>query len=83
MYDDTPGWRVFFNLLQAMYQNHPVRTDIAGTVESIAEITPALLYGCYDAFYNLHNMVLAVAGIGPDVGRIGTGWKIRIIKTES
>ena len=20
MYDDTPGWRVFFNLLQAMYQ---------------------------------------------------------------
>lgn len=62
MYDDTPGWRVFFNLLQAMYQTHPVRTDIAGTVESIARITPELLYGCYDAFYNLHNMVLAVAG---------------------
>ncbi len=62
MYDDTPGWRVFFNLLQAMYQNHPVRTDIAGTVDSIARITPDLLYGCYNAFYNLHNMVLAVAG---------------------
>lgn len=62
MYDDAPGWRVFFNLLRSMYQTHPVRTDIAGTVESIAEITPALLYGCYNAFYNLHNMVLAVAG---------------------
>jgi predicted Zn-dependent peptidase len=45
-----------------MYQVHPVRTDIAGTVESIAEITPELLYGCYNAFYNLRNMVLSVAG---------------------
>lgn len=62
MYDDTPGWRVFFNLLRTMYQKHPVRVDIAGTVESIAQITPELLYGCYNGFYNLHNMVLAVAG---------------------
>ena len=62
MYDDTPGWRVFFNLLRTMYQTHPVRTDIAGTVESIAKITPELLYGCYNAFYNLNNMVLSVAG---------------------
>lgn len=62
MYIDTPGWRVFFNALRAMYQTHPVRVDIAGTEESIAEITPELLYGCYNAFYNLHNMVLAVAG---------------------
>ena len=27
--------------------------------------------------------ILGVYGIGPDVGRIGAGWKIRIIKTES
>lgn len=62
MYDDTPGWRVFFNALRTMYHTHPVRVDIAGTVESIAQITPELLYGCYNAFYNLHNMVLSVAG---------------------
>lgn len=62
MYEDSPGWRVFFNLLRCMYSRHPVRTDIAGTVESIAAITPELLYGCYNAFYNLHNMVLAAAG---------------------
>lgn len=62
MYDDTPGWRVFFNALRTMYHTHPVRVDIAGTVESIAAITPDLLYGCYNAFYNLHNMVLSVAG---------------------
>lgn len=62
MYDDDPQWRVMFNLLRAMYHNHPVRVDIAGTVESIAEITPELLYKCYNTFYNLNNMVLCVAG---------------------
>ncbi|MDR2909048.1 MAG: insulinase family protein, partial [Oscillospiraceae bacterium] len=31
MYDDDPDWRVYFNLLGALYSNHPVRTDIAGT----------------------------------------------------
>ena len=62
MYDDDPGWRVFFNMLCGLYQKHPVRIDIAGTIESIAEITDDLLYRCYRTFYNLHNMVLAVAG---------------------
>lgn len=62
MYDDDPNWRVMFNLLGALYHNHPVKIDIAGTVESIAEITPELLYRCYNTFYNLNNMVLCVAG---------------------
>jgi predicted Zn-dependent peptidase len=35
MYEDNPNWRVFFNMLGAMYVNNPVRRDIAGTVESI------------------------------------------------
>ena len=62
MYDDNPDWRVLFNLLEMLYQNNPVRTDIAGTVESIAQIDAKLLYRCYNTFYNLNNMVLAVAG---------------------
>lgn len=62
MGEDSPFRRVFTNLLSALYHEHPVHTDIAGTVESIAKITPELLYGCYDTFYNLHNMVLAVSG---------------------
>lgn len=62
MCDDDPGWRVFFNMLCGLYQKHPVRIDIAGTIESIAQITDDLLYRCYRTFYNLHNMVLAVAG---------------------
>lgn len=62
MYDDMPGWRVMLEYLRAMYHSHPVRDDAAGTVESIAKITPAHLYRCYDTFYNLHNMALVVAG---------------------
>lgn len=62
MYDDSPAWRVMFNMLMGMYKNHPVRIDIAGTVESIAKITPEYLYTCYNTYYNLSNMVLCVAG---------------------
>lgn len=51
-----------FNLLRCLYKNHPVRIDIAGTVESIAQITDRLLYDCYNTFYNLNNMCLAVVG---------------------
>ncbi|WP_303834211.1 EF-P 5-aminopentanol modification-associated protein YfmH [Ruminococcus flavefaciens] len=62
MTNDNPEWRVFFNMLRAMYHAHPVKTDIAGTVESIAKIDADLLYKCYDTFYNLNNMVLSIAG---------------------
>lgn len=62
MCEDSPDRRVLFNLLQGMYHIHPVRVDIAGTVESISHITPELLYRCYNRYYNLGNMVLAVAG---------------------
>ena len=62
MYDDDPNWRVMFNLLGAMYHNHPVKIDIAGTVETIAEITPQKLYDCYNGFYNLNNMALVIVG---------------------
>ena len=57
MYDDSADWRVMINLYQAMYHK-----DIAGDVESIAQITPEILYECYHAYYNLNNMVLSVAG---------------------
>lgn len=62
MYDDDPHWKTMFNLLQALYHNHPVRVDIAGTVDSIKEITPEKLYRCYNCFYNLNNMAICIAG---------------------
>ena len=62
MYRDSPDWMVTANLLQALYRNHPVREDIAGTEESIAKIDAALLRRCYERFYCPDNMVLTVAG---------------------
>ncbi len=62
MYEDDPEWRVFFNTLSALFHRNPVKIDIAGTVESIAEITPELLYRCYHTFYNPANMVLVLVG---------------------
>jgi len=59
---DSPGRNVFFGLLKALYPSHPVRIEIAGTEPSIAEITAELLHDCYRHFYNLHNMMISVAG---------------------
>ena len=62
MYDDMPNWRVMFNMLEGMFYNHPVRIDIAGTVDSIAKITHNTLYDCYNRFYDLSNMFIVLAG---------------------
>lgn len=62
MYDDNPGWCVMFNMLKNMYHSHPVRIDIAGTVESIAQIDADLLYKCYETFYNPANMFICLVG---------------------
>ncbi|WP_449540076.1 EF-P 5-aminopentanol modification-associated protein YfmH [Ferdinandcohnia sp. Marseille-Q9671] len=62
MYDDNPDWRLYFGVIENMYKNHPVRIDIAGTIESIAKITKDMLYECYETFYHPSNMVLFIVG---------------------
>lgn len=62
MYADNPDWRVYFGLIEAMYEKHPVHIDIAGTVESIGTITKETLYTCYNAFYHPSNMLLFIVG---------------------
>lgn len=62
MYDDNPGWKLFFNFINCLYKEHPVKKEIAGTVESISEITADYLYKCYNTFYNLSNMSLVITG---------------------
>ena len=62
MYADSPEWRLVTGLFECLYHSHPIRSDIAGTVESIAEITPEMLYDSCKAFYAPGNMVLAAAG---------------------
>ena len=62
MYDDSPDWRLLNALFHCLYADHPLRDDIAGTVESIAGLTPQMLYNCTKGFYAPSNMVLSVAG---------------------
>lgn len=62
MIEDDPENQVFYGMLEALYEHNPVRVSIAGTVESIAEITAETLYACHAAFYNPGNMTLCVAG---------------------
>ncbi|MCR2820653.1 EF-P 5-aminopentanol modification-associated protein YfmH [Lederbergia panacisoli] len=62
MYDDNPDWRLFFGTIENMYHTHPVKIDIAGTVESISQITAELLYECYNTFYHPSNMLMFLVG---------------------
>lgn len=62
MYEDNPDARSFEDLMGAMYRTHPIRVPILGTRESIAKITPELLYACHKAFYRPGNMLLCVIG---------------------
>jgi len=62
MYNDNPDWRLYFGAIENMYHNHPVKIDIAGTIDSIAKITKDLLYECYHTFYHPSNMLLFVVG---------------------
>ena len=62
MYDDNPGWKLYFNYINCLYNEHPVKKEIAGTIESISHITADYLYKCYNTFYNLSNMSLVITG---------------------
>ena len=62
MYDDDPGWQLYVNAMDCLYEKNPIKVDIAGTVESIAEITPDVLFKCYNNFYHPSNMVFVAVG---------------------
>ena len=69
MGEDNPGVVLYYDLLRMLYKSHPIRDRVAGTVESIAEITDKTLYDCHRAFYSGANMVLCIAG-DVDPGRM-------------
>jgi len=62
MYDDDPGFQLYLDTLQCLYEKFPIRIDIAGSIDSISGIHPDILYKCYNTFYNPGNMVLVVCG---------------------
>ncbi|MBQ3055953.1 MAG: insulinase family protein [Clostridia bacterium] len=64
---DNPYDCCYYNMLEGLYREHPVKTDICGSVSSIAAITPEILYEVYQTYYQLSNMALVVCGdVTPD-----------------
>ena len=81
MTEDSPFHAVYYGLLKCLFQHNPVRDSVAGTVESIAEITDETLYACHKVFYNPSNMVLCVVGdVDPEQVREAA---IRILPAEA
>lgn len=62
MGEDNPGVILYYDLLRMLYKQHPIGDRVAGTVESIAEITDKTLYDCHRAFYAPSNMTLCIEG---------------------
>ena len=62
MYEDEPEHSMYYGLMKSLYSHNPLRDSVAGTVESIADITAGTLYDCHKVFYNPSNMALCVAG---------------------
>ena len=80
MIEDNPDWQIYVRMLRALYQVSTARTSIAGTVESIAQITAETLYQCHKAFYTPSNMILTVVG-GVDPVKV-SGLARRILPQE-
>lgn len=67
MYDDDAEQVCYYNCLRGLYKNHPVHTEIAGSVGEVMKTTPELLYKCYNTFYHPSNMaVICVGNIDPE-----------------
>lgn len=62
MYEDLPASNAARNLCKALYHDHPTVYPIAGTIESISEITKETLFRAYDDFYVPENLTLCVCG---------------------
>lgn len=58
MGEDDPDRAVWRDLMRCLLARDGARDAVAGTVESIAQITPETLYTCHRAFYAPSNMVL-------------------------
>ena len=62
MYDDDPNWLVYYQLLEGMYHNHPIRIPIAGDQNSIKKIDHKVLQQAYDCMYSPDRISLICAG---------------------
>ncbi len=62
MYDDEPDWVAYMGMLDSLFQEHPLKIDILGSVDSIQTIDSQTLHDCYRTFYTPKNMALFITG---------------------
>lgn len=50
------------NALECMYNDNPIKIDVAGSIQSISKITKETLYDIYNNFYTPENSIIVVSG---------------------
>lgn len=62
MYRNDAGNRIYFQTVADLYPNSPLALDIAGSVDSVSQITLADVQTAYQTFYRPENMALFITG---------------------
>lgn len=62
MYEDDPEWALDDTMRKNLFYQLPVKEKIAGTINSINQITKEDLYNAYKTFYHPSNMYLVIGG---------------------
>lgn len=62
MYQDDLEQALYYDTMRLMYHQHPIRNDIAGTVESINQINAFTLKTAFEVFYHPQNALLVISG---------------------
>lgn len=62
LYEDRPDWAAYQQMMEMMYQNHPIRFPVAGTVESVEKTTAEQLRRIYDVCYLPQTFLLICCG---------------------
>ena len=62
MCDDNPTDVLYEYIRKNAFYHNPFKDSIIGTVKDIKQITPEILFTCYNTFYHPANMFLVVTG---------------------
>lgn len=62
MYRDYPDDRLYYGILNNLFEKYPIRNDIGGTVEDVKSITKEDLDKCHKLFYHPKNMEMVISG---------------------
>lgn len=62
MYEDSPQRKAFVKLMECLYENYPLKFDVAGDAASVDSVTKNDLLAAFDAFYMPSNMSIICVG---------------------